>query len=500
MSNTESTAVTAFINTVQSQLEDGYLPPQQKPLQKPPALSARRPQATPRAQPAATGTPAPEMAQVRQARGTMPPPVSVEAIAEPELDPTTLPPLPQARPAAPPPRPAAPPPFTPPPVRAKSQLIVPPHIEENNFDDTTPLPKSTLDMQVEDSWFDSAPTPTDDHGLVIDFEEESADFLSPTEMVEMDLDHPVRRKWGLIGAGALVLAGGIGVAAYIAMSGPDVSKATTASASTAARPAAATQKKAAAAPAPAPMATRAPPAAAPAPAADPVDVPEGGVVLARAHFASTPAGATVTLVMNGKPVVLGEAPVDAQLDPNKPYQAMFTMPGHGTVLRDITFDGSEEIAIAADLDNPAPAAAPAVAEVAPIADEPAAEEPAVEAAAPAPAPKHHERHAARRTHHRTKSRAARRSHRSASRKATREVASRSKNSGILMINSKPPCGIVVDGHSTGKKTPAPRLSLSAGKHTITLVNRTYRIKKSFKVTIRAGAKTRVLKDMTDRIH
>ena len=80
------------------------------------------------------------------------------------------------------------------------------------------------------------------------------------------------------------------------------------------------------------------------------------------------------------------------------------------------------------------------------------------------------------------------------------MASRSKNSGILMINSKPPCDIVVDGHSTGKKTPAPRLSLSAGKHTITLVNRTYNIKKSFKVTIRAGAKTRVLKDMTDRIH
>ncbi len=497
MANTESTAVTAFINTVRSQLEDGYLPPQQKPLQKPPAIPTRRPQATPQAQPVAAGTPAPVMAEARQARGTMPPPIPEDAVARADIDPSSLPPLPQARPAAA----AAPPPFAAPKVRAKSELIVPPHIDGNNFDDTTPLPKMTLDMQVEDSWFDSAPTPTDEHGLEIDFDEDSADFLSPVEMVEMDLDRPVKRKWGLIGAGALVLAGGIGIAAYIAMSGPEVHEATTASAASAARPAAATQKKAAAAPAP--MATRAQPAATAAPAADPVDVPEGGVVLARAHFASEPAGATVTLVMNGKPVVLGKAPVDAQLDPNKTYQAMFTMPGHPTVLRDITFDGSEEVAIAADLDSPAPAAAPAVAAVAPIADEPAADEttadqPADEPAAePAPAPR---RHHAKKSHHRSKSRAARRSHRSTSRKATREVASRSKNSGILMINSKPPCDIVVDGRSTGKKTPAPRLSLSAGKHTITLINRSYDIKKSFKVTIRAGAKTRVLKDMTDRIH
>ncbi len=498
MSNTESTAVTAFINTVRAQLEDGYLPPSQQPIQKPPAAPARRPQMAP-----ARGTPAPEMARARPARGTMPPPVPEEDVvelelepepeSEPQIDPSTLPPLPQARPQ---PAPA----FRPPQVRAKSELIVPPHIEnnfENNFDDTTPLPKQSLDLQVEDSWFDSAPTPTDENGLDIDFDvEESADFLSPAEMVEMDLDRPVRRKWGLIGAGALILAGGIGVAAYIGMSGSSVPKATTASASGAAtRPAAATQKKAAAAPAP--MATRATPApaAAPAPAA-PVDVPEGGVVLARAHFASEPAGATVTLVMNGKPVVLGKAPVNAQLDPNQSYEAVFTMPGHETVLRTINFDGSEEIAIAANLDNPEPAAAPAVAAVEPIAEEPA---PAIEREEPAPVHHHTSRRARRHHATKTKSRAARRSHRSTSRKATREVASRSKNAGILMINSKPPCNIVVDGRSTGKKTPAPRLSLSAGKHTITLVNRTYRIKKSFKVTIRAGAKTRVLKDMTDRI-
>ncbi|MCE9571767.1 MAG: hypothetical protein K8W52_01290, partial [Deltaproteobacteria bacterium] len=66
--------------------------------------------------------------------------------------------------------------------------------------------------------------------------------------------------------------------------------------------------------------------------------------------------------------------------------------------------------------------------------------------------------------------------------------------GTLGIGAKPPCDIIVDGKSTGLTTPQRSLALAAGPHTITLVNRANGIKKTFSVSIQAGASTKVVKD------
>ncbi len=71
--------------------------------------------------------------------------------------------------------------------------------------------------------------------------------------------------------------------------------------------------------------------------------------------------------------------------------------------------------------------------------------------------------------------------------------------GILMLGAKPPCAIFVDGKDTGLTTPQRSIELAPGKHKVTLVNTTYSIKKSFKVKITSGEKTRAIHDLTDAI-
>jgi hypothetical protein len=79
--------------------------------------------------------------------------------------------------------------------------------------------------------------------------------------------------------------------------------------------------------------------------------------------------------------------------------------------------------------------------------------------------------------------------------ADRPVAA---GSGTLMIGSKPPCDIYIDGKSTGLKTPQRSLALSAGTHGVTLTNGPLHIKKKFKVKIATGQVTRAIQDLTRR--
>ena len=71
--------------------------------------------------------------------------------------------------------------------------------------------------------------------------------------------------------------------------------------------------------------------------------------------------------------------------------------------------------------------------------------------------------------------------------------------GTLMLGSKPPCDIFIDGAATGLKTPQRAIELEAGVHRITLVNTELQIKKSFKVEISAGKSTRAIHDLTGKI-
>ncbi len=71
--------------------------------------------------------------------------------------------------------------------------------------------------------------------------------------------------------------------------------------------------------------------------------------------------------------------------------------------------------------------------------------------------------------------------------------------GVLMLGSKPPCAIHIDGRDTGLETPQRSIELASGTHEVSLVNETYDIREKFSVKIKPGDKTRVIKDMSDRL-
>lgn len=67
----------------------------------------------------------------------------------------------------------------------------------------------------------------------------------------------------------------------------------------------------------------------------------------------------------------------------------------------------------------------------------------------------------------------------------------------LLINSKPPCEVWVDGRRVG--TTPERLEVPAGRHAVELVNDTYKIRRKVVVRAAAGKKTRVIRDFTDQL-
>ena len=69
----------------------------------------------------------------------------------------------------------------------------------------------------------------------------------------------------------------------------------------------------------------------------------------------------------------------------------------------------------------------------------------------------------------------------------------------LLLGSKPPCEIYVDGKATGLHTPQPKMTLAAGKHKITLVNNEFGIKETFTVDIKPDATEKQIKDYSDRL-
>lgn len=79
------------------------------------------------------------------------------------------------------------------------------------------------------------------------------------------------------------------------------------------------------------------------------------------------------------------------------------------------------------------------------------------------------------------------------------AAATASDPGVLMLAAKPPCQIKIDGKTTGLTTPQRVLKLSPGKHRVTLTNREHRIRDSFKVSIVSGQKTRIVRDNTSKI-
>ncbi|HEY3806946.1 MAG TPA: hypothetical protein VGL61_30290 [Kofleriaceae bacterium] len=269
---------------------------------------------------------------------------------------------------------------------------------------------------------------------------------------------------------------------------PHAAPVTPAPAETAPTPAPAQTAPAPAAPVPAPAAVAEAPVAAPAPA--PIEAAPAPVArTVDVPITSVPSGATVTLIENGAPRVLGKTPLFASLDRSQTYDVVVALAGHPTSMQHLDPHVTSQIAVAFDGSHAAPARAPAPAEVA--------------AAAPAPAApaEHH--------HHHVEARIAAAdpapsapspsSHRSwnvapAAKPVVAETAGGAN--GVLMVASKPPCEIVIDGHPTKLETPQRSIALAPGTHAVTLINAKLHINKTVPVQVAANKPTKLIRDFT----
>jgi hypothetical protein len=164
---------------------------------------------------------------------------------------------------------------------------------------------------------------------------------------------------------------------------------------------------------------------------------------------SSPPGATVTLIDRGKPQFVGTTPVSAAVDPTRRYDLVLSHPEEPT--RILTLDAASPRRLHFALGRRG--------EVGPGAR-----------AAAARSPTSRERRSG-------------------------PVPAAEAGEGILMISSKPPCAITIDGRATGLITPQRAIALPAGVHEIVLVNDAERISKQLKVRITANESTRVIEDL-----
>ncbi len=189
-------------------------------------------------------------------------------------------------------------------------------------------------------------------------------------------------------------------------------------------------------------------------------------------FETTPPGATVSLIIDGKRQTVGPSPARAPLDPRSAYQVLFEKPGYRAINRPITFSGALEEHIVVDLEKvtaqqPQPAPSPPP-------------RPAIPEPRPEPRP--------------------RRTEPSAPESASDDAGdAKPRGQGVLVLGSKPPCDIAIDGSTTGLHTPQKEIKLPVGRHRITLTNAEFGINETFTVDIKADAPEKLIKDYSDRL-
>ena len=174
---------------------------------------------------------------------------------------------------------------------------------------------------------------------------------------------------------------------------------------------------------------------------------------------SDPPGASLTLVDNGRPAPVGTTPLDVALDPSHAYDVVFALAGHPSRLVHVDPTSTRHVSLAF-ADAPPAAAAPAAVATTPAPAQRAAREPS-----------HHERA---------------RSHEHA------------QEHGVLMVSTKPPCEILIDGRPTGLVTPQRALSLAPGAHAITLVNDEQGVRRTEHVRISPNRSTKLVRDLMSR--
>jgi len=246
---------------------------------------------------------------------------------------------------------------------------------------------------------------------------------------------------------------------------------------------------------------------------------------------SKPSGATVMLVDGGKQTFLGTTPISTAVDPSRSYDVAFSHPRRPTQTVHLDPKAANRLAVVlgrsgtpsttTELAKPAPSApaakliatpvAPTAVIAKPVATKPVAAvkapiaptAPVTRIAKPAKAPTAKIAEPAWDAQIEKAAKAEKPAPAAAAKieKAVAPAAPAADKAvggnGTLMISSKPPCEIHVDGTSTGLMTPQRSLSLPAGKHKITLVNPAQKIKKSVAVEITANESTKVIQDLTD---
>lgn len=306
----------------------------------------------------------------------------------------------------------------------------------------------TGDVVAAENWFESS-------RAVEKFDDET--FVGTAPVVKLER----RRKLvvlKIVATSVVFVVIGVVIGAYIAFHGDDAHKPT---AKIAAVPAKTVVQ-------PMPPVVEAAPATAPTPtpAPAPTEAMPTTPKLTDVRIDSTPAGATVMLVDGGKTSFLGTTPIATSLDPSRSYDVVFTLQGRPTKIEH--FDPSSSTHVEAALDKPAAATQESVP--APVV-----------AAQPAPAPVHH---------HTTAARSA-----PVGQIADPGFETGFAGNGTLMLATKPPCEIVVDGKATGLHTPQRALALSAGAHKITFINATEHINKTIAVSVTADHTTKLIKDL-----
>ncbi len=211
--------------------------------------------------------------------------------------------------------------------------------------------------------------------------------------------------------------------------------------------------------------------AAPAPAAATPVVTGKRPVFVDVRLDSNPSGATVMLVDRGKTTFLGTTPISTAVDPSRQYDLVFTYKDRPTRLEHLDPRTTTKLAVKIERKSGSETAkakkTETLAETAVAKSEPApraekiqkTEAPVVNAEAP--------------------------------------VAAKAEpvGEGVLMISSKPPCEILIDGKPTGLMTPQRALPLKAGAHKVTLVNTAEKIKKTLSIQITADQPTKVIQDL-----
>jgi len=226
-----------------------------------------------------------------------------------------------------------------------------------------------------------------------------------------------------------------------------------------------------------------------------------------AELESIPPGASVSLIVDGKRETLGPSPTKMKLDPRKTYQVLFEKSGYVSVNRPIVFTGSTEEKIVVTLEKAggtSVAAATQTQTQTQTQAEPAITKPEVkETKTPKTTTKTPKTPVAKTEPTETKTEPkdtkVEPKDTKVEPKDTKAEPAVAKGQGTLLLGSKPPCDIYIDGKDTGLQTPQRDIKLSAGKHKITLVNNEFGIKETFSVEIKADTVEKQIKDYSDRI-